>query len=285
MDTRPFADPPASLSVLGLGCSRIGSIGNRTPLEEIRRTLARARDLGVTVFDTANIYGQGDSEREIGRAFAQNRDEVFVVTKLGKHFSTKMRMIRPLKPLLAPLLARMPAAKNSVVARRGDNMGEDFSPGRFMPELEASLRRLRFDHVDALLLHSPPAAVLAVPGVTEALQELVASGKARFFGVSVDDYACLAAAVRIPGLTLVQAPLDVLDEAGRTGLASEIAERRIGVFGREVIQARPDLTPPAAVAAAAARPDVTCVVAGASRIAHLEQLVEAVAAPARAVPA
>lgn len=275
MRTRVFGDPPVPLSMLGLGCSRVGSLGNRTPIEEIRRTLARAADLGVTVFDTANIYGQGDSEREIGRVFAKRRDEIFVVTKLGKLFSTKMRLMRPLKPLLAPLLARKPGASSAIVARRGDNMREDFSPARFMPELEASLRRLRFDHVDALLLHSPPAEALARPGVAEALNALVTSGKARYFGVSVDDLACLEAAVRLPGLTLVQAPLDVLDEAGRSGLAAEIAARRIGVFGREIIQARPDLAPPAALAEAAKRPDITCVLAGASKVAHLEQLVAA----------
>lgn len=280
MEYRTFGSAGTRLSVLGLGCSRIGSFGNHAPVEEIRATLGRALDRGVTVFDTANIYGQGDSERELGRAFAQCRDKVFVVTKLGKRFSAKMRMLRPLKPLVRQVLAQRPAVKDSLIAQRDANMAEDFAPARFRGELDASLRRLRFDHVDAILLHSPPAAALAVPGVPEALADLVASGRARFFGVSVDDHTCLAAAVRLPGVSLVQATPDVLDEAAASGVAEEMRRLKIGVFVREVIRAQPDLAPPAAVARAVARPDVTCAIVGTSRPAHLDGLVDGLGVPA-----
>src|ERR1700754_2140628 len=82
MIRREFGKNGATLPVLGLGCSRIGSLGNPSPMHEIRALLERSLDLGVNLFDTADIYGQGDSEREIGRLLAGRRDRAFVVTKV-----------------------------------------------------------------------------------------------------------------------------------------------------------------------------------------------------------
>ena len=157
MMQREFGADKTAWPVLGLGCSRIGSLGNPVPMRDIRALLERSLDLGVNLLDTADIYGQGDSEREIGRLLAGRRDRAFVVTKVGKLFSRKMRLMRPLKPLLKPLLARVKSAKGAVVGQRDANLATDFSPEHITAAAEDSLRRLGFDSVDALLLHSPPA--------------------------------------------------------------------------------------------------------------------------------
>jgi len=168
MRTGVFKDPatgaPVALSKLGLGCSKVGSFNNPAPMEQVRRVLAQALDLGVTVFDTADIYGQGDSEREIGRAIRGRRDQAFVVTKFGKLFSAKMRLLAPFKPVLKPVLQSM-SAGGQVAAQRDGNMAEDFSPGRYAAALDKSLKRLGLDHVDGILLHSPAAAVVRPGGV------------------------------------------------------------------------------------------------------------------------
>ena len=70
MMQREFGADGTALPVLGLGCSRIGSLGNPAPMRDMRALLERALELGVNLFDTADIYGQGDSEREIGRLLA-----------------------------------------------------------------------------------------------------------------------------------------------------------------------------------------------------------------------
>jgi aryl-alcohol dehydrogenase-like predicted oxidoreductase len=280
MRTSAFKDPEAgglvTLSKLGLGCSRVGSFNNPAPMTQVREVLARALDLGVTVFDTADIYGQGDSEREIGRALRGRRHQAFVVTKFGKTFSTRMRLMRPFKPLLKPVM-RMLSAGAAVTAQREGHMAEDFSPSRFAEALDASLRRFGLDHVDGVLLHSPPADVVRQAGVAEAMAALRAAGKTRYFGVSCDDDDCLEAALGVPGLSLLQLPLDVIDRAATNGLGRRIAERGVAVFAREVIRLRPDLPPTAAVAAAAARSDITCVIAGTSRPEHLDSLAAACA--------
>jgi aryl-alcohol dehydrogenase-like predicted oxidoreductase len=150
-----FGREHEQLSVLGLGCSRIGSFGNSASFSDIRRTIDRAIELGINVFDTADIYGQGDSERALGRFFRGRRQKAFIVSKIGKCFSLKMRMVRPFKPLLRSLTARSGGARTMVSARRGDNMRADFSAAYLEKALERSLKRLQIDTLDALLLHSP----------------------------------------------------------------------------------------------------------------------------------
>jgi aryl-alcohol dehydrogenase-like predicted oxidoreductase len=80
------------ISRIGFGCGRIGSLGNPASPAQSQRLIELALDLGITLFDTANIYGQGDSERILGRALRGKRDRAFVVTKVGQHFSAKMRL-------------------------------------------------------------------------------------------------------------------------------------------------------------------------------------------------
>lgn len=253
---------------IGLGCARIGSFNNPQPLGESLRLLAAAYDMGVRVFDTANIYGQGDSERAIGTAFAgARRQEVFIVTKAGRQFSSKARALGWAKPLIRPLLA---ARGGMVTARRGKVMQADWRPEALVRSLEGSLRRLRTDHVDAFLLHSPPASVAGDPATIAALEMLRQAGKARHIGVSCDDIATMRAALRHPQVTVLQVPLDVLAEA-RAELPL-IAERGIRVIAREVIRMRPGVPAPEAVAMALADPLVSIALVGTTRIAHLAEI-------------
>jgi aryl-alcohol dehydrogenase-like predicted oxidoreductase len=276
MQNRAFGPDGTRLPLLGLGCSRIGSFNNKVPMPEIRRTLERAMELGVTLFDTADVYGQGDSEREIGKFLAGRREKAFVVTKVGKLFSTKMRLMRPFKPILKPLLARSKGGREAVTGRRDANMATDFSPRHIIAAVDSSLKRLRFEHVDGLLLHSPPAEAAGSLAAGETMAALKRAGKVRHFGISCDDMASLEAALGVPGVDLLELPLDVIDAAEASGLSKAIAQRSIGVLAREVIRFQPTLAPSDAVARAAGREGVTSVILGTSRIPHLEEAVAAV---------
>jgi aryl-alcohol dehydrogenase-like predicted oxidoreductase len=283
MMRREFGENGAALPVLGLGCSRIGSLGNTVPMRDIRALLERALDLGVNLLDTADIYGQGDSEREIGRLLAGRRDRAFVVTKVGKRFSRKMRLMRPLKPLLKPLLAKATSAKGAVVGQRDANLATDFSPRHIIAAAEDSLRRLNFDSVDALLLHSPPATDIT-PDVGEALATLKRAGKVRHVGISCDDLPALKAALEIPGVELLELPLDVIDAAIETRLSDVIRKRSIGVLAREVIRLQPGVPATTALQQAASRACVTSVILGTSSVRHLEEAVAALAGRSAADP-
>jgi aryl-alcohol dehydrogenase-like predicted oxidoreductase len=267
----PVSGAPRAISRLTFGGSRVGSLGNPATTEETRALMRAALDLGVNVFDTADIYGQGDSEREIGRVLKGRRDEAFVVTKFGKMFSPAMRVMRPFKPILKPLLAAR-GATQAVTARRDGVMREDFSPTRLRGALEASLRRLGLDHVDAILLHSPPAPVYGDPAVADLLRAVRAEGKARHFGASCETWDDVEAALDIQGLTFLQVPYDLVARMAADPMAKRLADGKIAVMAREVIRLQPGLSPPAAVAAAAAQDVVTTVVAGTGRRDHLAEL-------------
>lgn len=263
----------SQLSRIALGCSRVGSFNNMTPLREVRLTLEGALDLGVTTFDTSNVYGQGDSEREIGRALRKRRDEAFVITKLGKNFSRKMQLLRPFKPLLKPLMSAK--AQGAIASRRGSEISTVFRPAEFAASLEGSLLRLGFDHVDGLLLHSPSAASLRDPELRAALLRLRTEGKVLQIGASCDDAAALDAALDWPELSLLQLPIDLIDQM-TPAAAERIRKGDVGVLAREVIRLQRDLPPVQAIARAAQHPVVDSVIVGTSRLAHLKDAAAAV---------
>jgi aryl-alcohol dehydrogenase-like predicted oxidoreductase len=266
-DRIPVMEP--TLSRIGLGCSRFGSFGDAQPLRASEALVRAALDMGVTLFDTADIYGQGDSERVLGRALAGQRDRAFLVTKTGQTFSAKMRLLRPLKPILRPLLKGRGGA---VTAQRGQAMQADWRPQTFARRLEASLRRLRTDHVDGFLLHGPPAEAIAMPAVSAALGAVKNAGKVRHFGVSCETEADLDAALAMPGLSLLELPPALLSRA------ADAAARGIIVLAREVISLRPSLDPVEAVRAAAGTGGVASSIVRTSKAAHLHQIVEGLGA-------
>jgi aryl-alcohol dehydrogenase-like predicted oxidoreductase len=276
MRATPVIDPRGggakSISALGLGCSQIGSLGHPASLGAWRALIGRALELGVTVFDTADIYGQGDSERAIGEALAGRREAGFVVTKIGKGFSPVMGALRPIKPLLKPILARASGARAAVRGRREGVMREDFSAAHLRSAIDASLRRLRTEQVDVLLLHGPPAAVYRDPAVAEALGDILAAGKAARVGGSVEAMDDLDAALAMPGLGALQMSLELFDAAQAAGLTRTFAERGLVVLLREVVRAQPHLAPTDAVAAALTRPGVASVIVGTGNAGHLADL-------------
>jgi len=272
--------PDKYLSIIGLGCSRIGSFSNSHSSSETQRLLAAAFDSGVTVFDTADVYGQGDSERELGRFLTGDRaNKAFVVTKGGKLFSRKMRFLRPFKPLLRPLLSKRGGA--AVAARRTEEISEDFSPRHIAGAVEGSMRRLRTDRIDSYILHSPPVAAINHPALWETLSRLKESGKIATLGISCDTIDVLIEALKVPNIDLLELPYDVLTAIHNSPRANEIAQRKIIVLAREIIRFQPDIAPAAAISNAARMPLVSTVIVGTTKMHNLRSAVAAVSAELR----
>lgn len=259
------------LPALGLGCARIGSFNNPASLAESIALIRGAMALGVTLLDTANIYGQGDSERAIGRGIAGRREEAFVVTKAGNSFSWKMRVLRPFKPVLRPLL-RGGDMRQSVTAQRDAAMRTDWSLLELSAALDGSLRRLRTDHVDAFLLHSPPAAIIDQVGAA-VFEKVRASGRARMVGIACDDLASLDAALAL-SVDILELPWDVLATINGQTRAKAITDRGIAVIAREVLKFQPGVDPIEAIGAARAMPFVDTVLIGSRRIERVRAIAE-----------
>jgi aryl-alcohol dehydrogenase-like predicted oxidoreductase len=179
------------VSALGLGCWAIGGpwTFNGQPAgwgevddDESIRAIRRALELGVTLFDTADVYGCGHSERVLGRALAGRRDDVVIVTKVGNLFDEQTRT----------------------------GGGNDLSPGYLRRACDASLRRLDTDRIDVYLIHDGFAGPEDVPAVIDVLEELVAAGKLRWYGSSVSDPAIVRAMAEGPHMVAVEHELNVL---------------------------------------------------------------------------
>ncbi|HTO54767.1 MAG TPA: aldo/keto reductase [Myxococcota bacterium] len=149
MEQKPLGRSGLRVSVVGLGCNNFGM---RCDLAQTRSVVGKALDLGVTLFDTADVYGgQGVSEEYLGKALEGRRNEVIVATKFG-----------------------MP-------------MGEGYRRGGsrrwIMQACENSLRRLATDYIDLYQIHFPDAST-PIEETLRALDDLVRQGKVRYLGCS-----------------------------------------------------------------------------------------------------
>jgi aryl-alcohol dehydrogenase-like predicted oxidoreductase len=179
------------VSALGLGTWAIGGpwTFNGEPSgwgevddDESIRAIRHALDLGVTLFDTADVYGCGHSERVLGRGLAGRRDDVVIITKVGNLFDEQTRT----------------------------GGGNDVSPAYLRRACDASLRRLDTDRIDVYLIHDGISAPEDAPAVIDVLEELVAAGKVRWYGSSISDPAIVRALAEGPHMVAVQHELNVL---------------------------------------------------------------------------
>ncbi|MCO5970344.1 aldo/keto reductase [Actinoallomurus soli] len=158
MAYRPLGDSGLAVSVVGLGCNNLGRAKTRTEtLEGTRKVIDAAFDAGVTLFDVADIYGAepGLSEDLLGQCLVGRRDDVVVATKFGMD----MR------------------------GANGPDFGARGSRRYIRRAVEASLRRLRTDHIDLYQYHAPDG-VTPIEETLAALDELVREGKVRYIGSS-----------------------------------------------------------------------------------------------------
>lgn len=276
MQQRSFG-PGLCVSVLGVGCGRVASINNPVPMREIEATLEAAVEAGVNLFDTADIYGQGDSERTLSRLLRRHRGRMFVVTKVGGRHSRYASAIRLAKPVLRMLVRSRPQLRNTVVRARTAAVSHNFHPDELRLAVEASRRRLRLDQLDGLLLHNPSISTLRDTEIHDFLAELLRAGSATHVGVSVESIAEVEAALRIPPVTIIQLPLVVANELSGTAILQQVRERNIAIFIREILR-RPDsgirnnFSLHNVVSAAIAPEFVTAAIIGVSTRSHLNEL-------------
>ncbi len=152
-----------AVSEVGFGAWGIGGGWGRRDDAEAIRALARAFDLGITLFDTALAYGDGHSERLISRALGHVRDQIVIATKV-------------------------PPKNHEWPAGRGVPLREVFPSDWIIRSAERSLRNLRTDCLDLLQFHVWSPDWLAESDWIEAMERLRARGMIRFVGVSINDH-------------------------------------------------------------------------------------------------
>ena len=170
------------VSVLGLGCAAmLGRSGRRESLA----ALSAAYDAGITFYDTARSYGYGESEVLLGEFFAGRRDSVVLCTKFGILPAPPGGWKQKLKPLARSVVRLFPGLRSAVRKQAADQMVQgQFSVEVLRASVETSLRSLKTDYVDMLLMHAAPMSVLQQDDLLDEMGRLVEQGKVRMAGIS-----------------------------------------------------------------------------------------------------
>jgi aryl-alcohol dehydrogenase-like predicted oxidoreductase len=179
MKTRNLGVTGEKISAIGLGC--MGMTGRYGPAEKSENlaVLNRALDIGINFLDTADMYGSGDNEKLLSEVLATRRDEVFLATKFG---------FRP---------------------DASGKMGVDVTPEYARQAIDASLRRLKTDHVDLYYAHRVDPKV-PVEETVGAMGEFVKAGKVRYIGICEASEASIRRAYKEYPLAAVQSEYSLL---------------------------------------------------------------------------
>ncbi|MBG6213368.1 MAG: aldo/keto reductase [Cryobacterium sp.] len=173
MQKRTLGRTGRTVSVIGLGTWQLGADWGAVSDHDATGVLAASADAGITFFDTADVYGDGRSERLIGNFLAHDApgSELTVATKMG---------------------------------RRAEQLPENFVLTNFREWTDRSRTNLGMDTLDLVQLHCPPSAVFDSGEVYDALDTLVDEGVISNYGVSVETCDQALAAIRHPGVATVQ---------------------------------------------------------------------------------
>ena len=198
LSTRKLGSQGLVVSAIGLGCMGMSqSYGPADEAESIA-TLHRSIELGCTFFDTAEVYGPFTNEDLLGRALAGKRDQVVIATKFGfKIEDGKMR-------------------------------GQDSRPAHIREVVEASLKRLRTDHIDLLYQHRVDRAV-PMEDVAGAVGDLVRQGKVRFFGLSEAGVANIRKAHAVHPVSALQSEYSLWERNLERDVIPALRELGIGL--------------------------------------------------------
>ncbi len=172
MEQRPIPRLGRAVSCVGFGAWQLGADWGDVPEHEAVAAVEASLAAGVTFIDTADVYGDGRSERVIGRVLAARTGErPFVATKMG---------------------------------RRVPQEHAEYTPARFREWIARSRANLGVERLDLVQLHCPPTAVIEDDALFAALDELVADDLVAAYGVSVETCDQALAAIARPGVATVQ---------------------------------------------------------------------------------
>ena len=201
MESRQLGRTGRQVSVIGLGCWQLGADWGDVGEDDALAVLAAALEAGVTFLDTADAYGDGRSERLVGRALrGHGNDGVTVATKIG-------RRADPLVP-------------------------EAFTLEAFRGWLDRSRKNLGVDTIDLVQLHCPPTVVYADDRVFDALDTLVGEEVVAAYGVSVETVDEALTAIARPNVATVQIVLNAFRRKPLERVLPAALESGVGIIAR-----------------------------------------------------
>jgi aryl-alcohol dehydrogenase-like predicted oxidoreductase len=200
MQYRALGRTGFDVSTVSFGAWAIGGTWGPVDDAESLRALQRALECGVNFFDTADVYGDGRSERLLARLRKESRESFYVATKAGRRLPTQI-----------------------AASYNRDNLSAF---------VERSLKNLAVEAIDLLQLHCPPTDVYYMPEVFGVLDDLVAAGKLRFYGVSVERVEEALKAIEYPNVQSVQIIFNLFRQRPSELFFPEARRRKVGILAR-----------------------------------------------------
>ncbi len=198
MRTRTLGRTGRTVSEIGFGAWQIGADWGAVDEDDAMATLRAAADAGVTFFDTADVYGDGRSERLVGR-LRQEREGITVATKMG---------------------------------RRDEQTVANYSPGHFRAWNDRSRENLQQDTLDLVQLHCPPTDLYYHQEVFEDLEAMVQEGRIATWGVSVERVEEALKAIEYAGCATVQIIFNPFRQRPASLFFDEAWGRGVGIIVR-----------------------------------------------------
>jgi aryl-alcohol dehydrogenase-like predicted oxidoreductase len=188
------------VSAVSFGAWAIGSAWGEVDDKDSLAALHRCLDLGVNFFDTADVYGDGRSERLLAQLRKERREAFHIATKAGRRLPTQ------------------------------DAAG--YNRANLTAFVERSLQNLATDCIELLQLHCPPVTALYTPEVFGILDDLVKAGKIRYYGVSVEKVEEALIAIEYPGVQSIQIIFNIFRERPSELFFAEARRRKVGILAR-----------------------------------------------------
>lgn len=201
MNYRTLGRTGWKVSEISFGAWAIGGAWGTVEDDVSLAALRKALDLGVNFVDTADVYGDGRSERLIGQVLRERKGErIYVATKAGRRLSP--------------------------------HVADGYNRENLTAFVERSLRNLGVETLDLLQLHCPPTEVYYRPEVFGILDDLAAAGKLRAYGVSVEKVEEALKAIEFPNVKTVQIIFNIFRHRPAQLFFSQAKERQIGILTR-----------------------------------------------------
>jgi len=200
MDYRSLGKSGLKVSCVSFGAWALGGDFGTVSDAESKQAIIRAVELGVNFFDTADVYGDGRSERILGEVKQSTKADIIIATKAGRRLNPHSSAGYNLENLTA--------------------------------FVERSLSNLKQDALDLLQLHCPPTDVYYMPEVFDALDRLKERGKLRHYGVSVERVEEALKAIEYPGVTSVQIIYNLLRQRPAELFFEQAKQKQVGILAR-----------------------------------------------------
>jgi aryl-alcohol dehydrogenase-like predicted oxidoreductase len=200
MEYRELGRTGWQVSAISFGAWALGADWGEVSDEESYAALNKAIDLGVNFIDTADVYGDGRSERLIGRLLKERGEQIHVATKAGR--------------------------------RLDPHVADGYNRENLTAFVERSLKNLDVETIDLLQLHCPPTEVYYRPEVFGVLDDLVAQGKLRYYGVSVEKVEEALKAIEYPNVQTVQIIFNMFRHRPAGLFFEQAQKRQVGILAR-----------------------------------------------------